>query len=198
MNIRQLWQAELASAAQVLQALQQDSVLLDDFERWVESCEQALRAGNKLLFIGNGGSAADAQHLAAELVVRFKLTRRGLPALALTVDSSALTAIGNDFGFDQLFSRQVEALGAEGDVLIALTTSGNSENVLRAVPVAQAMGIQVVAMTGASGGKIATIADVCLRMPSDDTPRIQEAHTLLGHMLCDLLEQRMFTSEKLN
>lgn len=196
MNIRQLWQAELASAAQVLQALQQDPVLLDDFERWVESCEQALRAGNKLLFIGNGGSAADAQHLAAELVVRFKLTRRGLPALALTVDSSALTAIGNDFGFDQLFSRQVEALGAEGDVLIALTTSGNSENVLRAVPVAQAMGIQVVAMTGASGGKIATIADVCLRMPSDDTPRIQEAHTLLGHMLCDLLEQRMFTSEK--
>lgn len=196
MNIRQLWQAELASAAQVLQALQQDSVLLDDFERWVESCEQALRAGNKLLFIGNGGSAADAQHLAAELVVRFKLTRRGLPALALTVDSSALTAIGNDFGFDQLFSRQVEALGAEGDVLIALTTSGNSENVLRAVPVAQAMGIQVVAMTGASGGKIATMADMCLRMPSDDTPRIQEAHTLLGHMLCDLLEQRMFTSEK--
>ncbi len=196
MNIRQLWQTELASATQVLQALQQDSVLLDDFERWVESCEQALRAGNKLLFIGNGGSAADAQHLAAELVVRFKLTRRGLPALALTVDSSALTAIGNDFGFDQLFSRQVEALGAEGDVLIALTTSGNSENVLKAVPVAQAMGIQVVAMTGASGGKIAKMADVCLCMPSDDTPRIQEAHTLLGHMLCDLLEQRMFTSEK--
>jgi D-sedoheptulose 7-phosphate isomerase len=196
MNIRQLWQAELASAAQVLQALQQDSELLDDFERWVVLCEQALLSGKKLLFIGNGGSAADAQHLAAELVVRFKLTRRGLPALALTVDSSALTAIGNDFGFDQLFSRQVEALGAEGDVLIALTTSGNSENVLRAVPVAQAMGIQVVAMTGASGGKIATMADVCLRMPSDDTPRIQEAHTLLGHMLCDLLEQRMFTSEK--
>lgn len=196
MNIRQLWQAELASAAQVLQALQQDSVLLDDFERWVVLCEQALLSGKKLLFIGNGGSAADAQHLAAELVVRFKLTRRGLPALALTVDSSALTAIGNDFGFDQLFSRQVEALGAEGDVLIALTTSGNSENVLRAVPVAQAMGIQVVAMTGASGGKIATMADVCLRMPSDDTPRIQEAHTLLGHMMCDLLEQRMFTSEK--
>ncbi len=196
MNIRQLWQAELASAAQVLQALQQDSVLLGDFERWVETCEQALRAGNKLLFIGNGGSAADAQHLAAELVVRFKRTRRGLPALALTVDSSTLTAIGNDFGFDQLFSRQVEALGAEGDVLIALTTSGNSENVLKAVPVAQAMGIQVVAMTGASGGKIAKMTDMCLRMPSDDTPRIQEAHTLLGHMLCDLLEQRMFTSEK--
>lgn len=196
MNIRQLWQTELASAAQVLQALQQDALLLDGFERWVGLCEQALASGNKLLFIGNGGSAADAQHLAAELVVRFKLTRRGLPALALTVDSSALTAIGNDFGFDQLFSRQVEALGQPGDVLIALTTSGNSVNVLKAVPVAQAMGIQVVAMTGASGGKIAALADLCLAMPSDDTPRIQEAHTLLGHLLCDLLEKRMFTSEK--
>lgn len=194
MNIRQLWQVELAAAAQVLQDLQQDAFLLNDFERWVETCESALRAGNKLLFIGNGGSAADAQHLAAELVVRFKLTRRGLPALALTVDSSALTAIGNDFGFDQLFSRQVEALGTAGDVLIALTTSGNSANVLKAVPVAQAMGIQVVAMTGASGGKIADMADLCLRMPSDDTPRIQEAHTLLGHLLCDLLEQRLFAS----
>lgn len=196
MNIRQLWQTELASAAQVLQALQQDTLLLDNFERWVSLCEQALASGNKLLFIGNGGSAADAQHLAAELVVRFKLTRRGLPALALTVDSSALTAIGNDFGFDQLFSRQVEALGQPGDILIALTTSGNSVNVLKAVPVAQAMGIQVVAMTGASGGKIAALADLCLAMPSDDTPRIQEAHTLLGHLLCDLLEKRMFTSEK--
>lgn len=196
MNIRQLWQTELASAAQVLQALQQDALLLDGFERWVGLCEQALASGNKLLFIGNGGSAADAQHLAAELVVRFKLTRRGLPALALTVDSSALTAIGNDFGFDQLFSRQVEALGQPGDILIALTTSGNSVNVLKAVPVAQAMGIQVVAMTGASGGNIAALADLCLAMPSDDTPRIQEAHTLLGHLLCDLLEKRMFTSEK--
>ncbi|MBP7900833.1 MAG: D-sedoheptulose 7-phosphate isomerase [Gammaproteobacteria bacterium] len=196
MNIRQLWQAELTAAAQVLQDLQQDAQLLNDFEHWVELCEQALGAGKKLLFIGNGGSAADAQHLAAELVVRFKLNRRGLPALALTVDSSALTAIGNDFGFDQLFSRQVEALGQPGDVLIALTTSGNSENVVKAVPVAQSMGIRVVAMTGASGGKIADMADMCLRMPSDDTPRIQEAHTLLGHMLCDLLEKRMFTSEK--
>jgi D-sedoheptulose 7-phosphate isomerase len=195
MNIRQLWQQELTAATQVLQALQHDSLLLNDFERWVALCEQALLSGKKLLFIGNGGSAADAQHLAAEFVVRFKLTRRGLPALALTVDSSALTAIGNDFGFDQLFSRQVEALGAAGDVLIALTTSGNSENVLRAVPVARSMGIQVVAMTGASGGKIASMADVCLRMPSDDTPRIQEAHTLLGHMLCDLLEQRMHAIE---
>jgi D-sedoheptulose 7-phosphate isomerase len=196
MNIRQLWQQELTAATQVLQALQHDSLLLNDFERWVALCEQALLSGKKLLFIGNGGSAADAQHLAAELVVRFKLTRRGLPALALTVDSSVLTAIGNDFGFDQLFSRQVEALGAAGDVLIALTTSGNSENVLRAVPVARSMGIQVVAMTGASGGKIASMADVCLRMPSNDTPRIQEAHTLLGHMLCDLLEQRIHSIEK--
>lgn len=194
MNIRQLWQSELAAAAQVLQAIQQDTELLNGFEQWVMLCENALRAGNKLMFIGNGGSAADAQHLAAELVVRFKLNRKGLPALALTVDSSALTAIGNDFGFDQLFSRQVEALGQQGDVLIALSTSGNSENILKAVPVAQAMGIRVIAMTGATGGKLATLADQCLRMPSTDTPRIQEAHTLLGHMLCDLLEQRLSAS----
>lgn len=194
MNIRQLWQSELAAAAQVLQAIQQDTELLNGFEQWVMLCENTLRAGNKLMFIGNGGSAADAQHLAAELVVRFKLNRKGLPALALTVDSSALTAIGNDFGFDQLFSRQVEALGQQGDVLIALSTSGNSENILKAVPVAQAMGIRVIAMTGATGGKLATLADQCLRMPSTDTPRIQEAHTLLGHMLCDLLEQRLFAS----
>lgn len=191
MNISSLWQAQLASAGRVIADLQDDSALLSDFERCVELCERALQQGHKLLFIGNGGSAADAQHLAAELVVRFKLTRRGLPALALTVDSSALTAIGNDFGFDQLFSRQIEALGQKGDVLIALTTSGNSVNVLKAVPVAQSIGIQVVAMTGAHGGSIADIADLCLRMPSDDTPRIQEAHTLLGHMLCDLLEQRL-------
>lgn len=194
MNIRQLWQSELAAAAQVLQAIQQDTELLNGFEQWVMLCENTLRAGNKLMFIGNGGSAADAQHLAAELVVRFKLNRKGLPALALTVDSSALTAIGNDFGFDQLFSRQVEALGQQGDALIALSTSGNSENILKAVPVAQAMGIRVIAMTGATGGKLATLADQCLRMPSTDTPRIQEAHTLLGHMLCDLLEQRLFAS----
>lgn len=191
---RKLWQSSLDDAVQVLQAIQSDMTLTQSFHQVVGLCEQALRRGNKLLFIGNGGSAADAQHLAAELVVRFKLDRPGLPALALTVDSSALTAIGNDFGFEQLFSRQIQALAQPGDVLFALTTSGNSANVLAAVPTAQAMDVTVVAMTGKSGGAISTVADVCLRMPSDDTPRIQEAHTLLGHILCDMLEQQLFSN----
>lgn len=192
MNIENFWQSQTSDALRVLADLQQDEQLRVQFVQFVHLCETALRRGNKLLFAGNGGSAADAQHLAAELVVRFKLDRPGLPALALTVDSSILTAIGNDYGFEQLFARQVQAMGQAGDVLIALSTSGNSANILAAIPVAEAMGVHVVGMTGASGGMLAQVADLCLRMPSDDTPRIQEAHTLLGHILCDLLEQNLF------
>ncbi len=193
MNIENFWQSQTTEALQMVLHIQQDVLLKAQFVQFVQQCEAALRRGNKLLFVGNGGSAADAQHLAAELVVRFKLDRPGLPALALTVDSSVLTAIGNDYGFDQLFSRQVQALGRSGDVLIALTTSGNSSNILAAVPVAEAMGIEVVGMTGANGGMLAKITERCLKVPSDDTPRIQEAHTLLGHMLCDILEQNIFS-----
>jgi D-sedoheptulose 7-phosphate isomerase len=192
MNIENFWQSQTTDALRVLSDIQNNETLKAQFIAFVLICEDALRRGNKLLFAGNGGSAADAQHLAAELVVRFKLDRPGLPALALTVDSSVLTAIGNDYGFDQLFSRQVQALGQAGDVLIALSTSGNSVNILNAVPAAKAADIKVIAMTGASGGALAHIADLCLCMPSEDTPRIQEAHTLLGHILCDLLEQRLF------
>jgi D-sedoheptulose 7-phosphate isomerase len=194
MNIENFWHSQTSDALRVLTDLQNDNVLKMQFIKFVQTCEFALRRGNKLLFAGNGGSAADAQHLAAELVVRFKLDRPGLPALALTVDSSVLTAIGNDYGFDQLFSRQTQALAQAGDVLIALSTSGNSANILAAVPVAQAMGVHVVGMTGENGGMLAQIADLCLRIPSNDTPRIQEAHTLLGHILCDLLEQNLFQS----
>jgi D-sedoheptulose 7-phosphate isomerase len=194
MNIDNFWHEQTTAALSVLAQIQQNQELKSQFSEFVQICEAALRRGNKLLFAGNGGSAADAQHLAAELVVRFKLDRPGLPALALTVDSSVLTAIGNDYGFDQLFSRQVQALGQKGDVLIALSTSGNSTNILTAVPVAQAAGLHVVGMTGANGGTLAQIADLCLQMPSDDTPRIQEAHTLLGHILCDLLEKKMFST----
>jgi D-sedoheptulose 7-phosphate isomerase len=193
MNIENFWQSQTTEALQMVLQIQQDVLLKAQFVQFVQQCEAALRRGNKLLFVGNGGSAADAQHLAAELVVRFKLDRPGLPALALTVDSSVLTAIGNDYGFDQLFARQVQALGRSGDVLIALTTSGNSSNILAAVPVAEAMGIEVVGMTGANGGMLAKITERCLKVPSDDTPRIQEAHTLLGHILCDILEQNIFS-----
>lgn len=192
MNIENFWQSQTTDALRVLAAIQENEHLKAQFIEFVHVCAEALRRWNKLLFAGNGGSAADAQHLAAELVVRFKRDRPGLPALALTVDSSVLTAIGNDYGFEQLFSRQVQALGQAGDVFIALSTSGNSANILAAVPAAKAVGIHVVGMTGAQGGLLVQLADLCLCMPSDDTPRIQEAHTLLGHILCDLLEQNLF------
>jgi D-sedoheptulose 7-phosphate isomerase len=194
MNIENFWQSQTTDALRVLAAIQENEHLKAQFIEFVHVCAEALRRGNKLLFAGNGGSAADAQHLAAELVVRFKRDRPGLPALALTVDSSVLTAIGNDYGFEQLFSRQVQALGQAGDVFIALSTSGNSANILAAVPAAKAVGIHVVGMTGAQGGLLVQLADLCLCMPSDDTPRIQEAHTFLGHILCDLLEQNLFRS----
>lgn len=186
------WHAQLEEAERVLQEIKNSLVLEETFSAVLRASVHAFQQGNKLLFIGNGGSAADAQHLAAELVVRFRKNRPALPALALTVDSSALTAIGNDFGFDELFSRQVQGLGQAGDLLFALSTSGNSVNVLKAVTTAQSMGILVVGMTGAEGGHLAELADICLQIPSHDTARIQEGHTLLGHLLCDALEQVLF------
>jgi D-sedoheptulose 7-phosphate isomerase len=151
-----------------------------------------LRAGGKLLFAGNGGSAADAQHWAAELVSRFQKERPGLAAIALTTDSSILTAIGNDYGFERVFARQVEALGAPGDVFVAISTSGRSANILRAIEAARARSLRVVGFTGESGGDMAALCDFCLQVPSDDTPRIQEGHSFLGHLLCALVEQGMY------
>ncbi len=153
---------------------------------------EVLRAGNKILLAGNGGSAADAQHIAAELTGRYLRTRKGLPAIALTTDTSALTAIGNDFGFDQVFSRQVEALAAKGDALIVYSTSGNSANIIEAVEVAKSVGCLTIALTGDSGGKLKALVDTCFCMPSGETPRIQEAHAFVGHALCDLID-RQFT-----
>lgn len=151
----------------------------------------SINAGNKLMFCGNGGSAADAQHLAAELVGRLVRDRRALPGLALSTDSSALTCIGNDFGFDEVFARQVEGLGRAGDVLIAISTSGNSPNVVRAVEVAKPMGIYTVGFLGRDGGKLAPLVDLPLVVPSDETARIQEAHIFLGHVMCALIEKEL-------
>lgn len=148
----------------------------------------AIRAGGKIMFCGNGGSAADAQHLAAELLGRYLVNRRALPAIALTTDSSALTAIANDFGFDEVFSRQVQGLGRPGDVLVAISTSGNSPNILQAVQAAREIGIVAIGLTGSAGGRMADLCDVCLRVPSAHTPRIQEMHIAVGHMLCELVE----------
>jgi len=148
----------------------------------------ALRAGRTLLFCGNGGSAADAQHLAAEFMGRYLRDRAPLPALALTVDTSALTAIGNDYGFEQVFARQLNGIGRPGDVLVALSTSGRSPNVLRAIEAAKVLGIATIGLTGRQGGDMAALCDVCLRVPADRTPRIQELHIAVGHVLCELVE----------
>lgn len=148
----------------------------------------AIRSGGKVMFCGNGGSAADAQHLAAELSGRFLVDRKALAGLALTTDTSALTAIGNDFGFAEVFARQLRGLGRKGDALVAISTSGNSANVLEAVAVARELGIAVVGMTGAKGGKLAPLSNVCLRVPAGRTDHIQEMHIAVGHILCGLVE----------
>lgn len=148
----------------------------------------ALEKGRKILICGNGGSAADSQHMAAEFVGRFVKERQSLPALALTVDTSLLTAVGNDYGFDCVFSRQVEGLGQEGDVLIAISTSGNSANVVKAVKTAKEKGIYVIALTGENGGILAKESDLCLAVPSQVTARIQEMHIMINHMICEIAE----------
>src|SRR5712675_2591536 len=156
---------------------------------------QALKRGNKLLIFGNGGSAADAQHIAAEFVGRFAFDRPALPALALSVNGSCVTAIGNDYGFDLVFSRQLEALGRRGDVAIGISTSGNSPNVVKAMSTARKMELHTVALTGAAGGGLKGIVDNCLCVPSSETPRIQEGHILVGHIISELVESQMFQKQ---
>ncbi len=153
-----------------------------------EKIREALAAGHKVLLCGNGGSAADCQHLAAELVGRFQKERAALPAIALTVDTSILTAIGNDYGFEKVFVRQVEALGQAGDVLLGLSTSGNSLDVLKAAELAKERGLYTVGFTAAGGGRLAELCDVCLAVPVKVTARAQEVHILMGHIICELVE----------
>jgi D-sedoheptulose 7-phosphate isomerase len=154
----------------------------------------ALAAGGKLVLFGNGGSAADAQHVAAELVNRFRRERGTLPAIALTADSSVLTSIGNDYSFEEVFARQVEALVGDGDVVVGLSTSGTSSNVCRGIEVAREKGAFTIGFTGQSGGRIASLADLCFRAPSEDTARIQEVHIAVWHALCDVVETTLFAS----
>jgi D-sedoheptulose 7-phosphate isomerase len=153
--------------------------------------ERCLRDGGKVMFCGNGGSAADAQHLAAELMGRFLVDRAPMAAMALTVDSSAMTAIGNDYGFHEVFARQVRGVGRSGDVLVGISTSGNSANVILAFEAAKSLGIRTIAMTGGGGGRMAPLADVLINAPSLSTPRIQELHIAIGHTICELLEDAM-------
>lgn len=186
MNIAAYYDSELDEHAGVLVKIRQ--MLRPDFEKLVRVCVSALKQGNKLMFFGNGGSAADAQHLATELTVRYKTNRPAIAAVALTTDTSALTAIGNDFGFEDLFSRQVEALGKPGDVVIAITTSGKSPNILKALRQARQMGLVTAAFGGKGGGGLRGLADPLLVVPSNTTARIQEMHIMLGQMLCGAIE----------
>ncbi|MDR0406714.1 MAG: SIS domain-containing protein [Holosporales bacterium] len=175
--------------AQVLAIMQQDTELFQAFDATVCLCTTALSRGNKILFVGNGGSAADAQHWAAELVVRFRHNRKALPAIALCTDSSVLTAIGNDFGFENLFSRQIEALGQPGDILIAITTSGKSSNMHKACRTARYQKMTTIGFTGLQAPEdFISLCDVCLTVPTTETARIQEIHEILGHALCGALE----------
>jgi D-sedoheptulose 7-phosphate isomerase len=185
---------ELRKSAAIIDAIVADAAIARSIETVARLCVDALRAGGKLLIAGNGGSAADAQHLAAEFVSRFYFDRPGLAAIALTTDTSALTAIGNDYGFERLFSRQVDALGRAGDVFIGISTSGNSPNVLAALAECRTKRLITVGLTGHSGGKMAALCDHCLRMPSTETPKIQEGHIIVGHIICALVEREMFSA----
>ncbi|MBF0379404.1 MAG: D-sedoheptulose 7-phosphate isomerase [Magnetococcales bacterium] len=185
--------AQIEASRDVKQRILDDSSSLQSIQ---SACDLALacyKGGGKLLVAGNGGSAADAQHIAGELVSRFFFDRPSLPAIALTTDSSIMTAIGNDYGYEYLFSRQIEGNGVEGDLFLAITTSGNSPNILEGIKAARKKNMQVVGLTGEKGGKMVDLCDVCIKVPSTITPRIQEGHILVGHLLCDYIEKSMFT-----
>ena len=183
---------ELQKSQSLITAIINDNLLQENIEEVVNRMIQCFENGNKVLFCGNGGSAADSQHLAAEFVARFNFDRPALNAIALTVDTSALTAIGNDYGYDYIFSRQVEALGVAGDILVGFSTSGRSKNVLAAFEAAKKQNITTIGMLGQDGRDIGNIADISLNMPSSETPKIQEGHIISGHIICALVEEKMF------
>lgn len=188
-NVSHYYSRELDEHSKVLTQTKKE--MLEPFSQWVDMCYKSITSGGKILFFGNGGSAADAQHLATELTVRFKDNRPAIPALALTTDTSTLTAIGNDLGFEALFERQIEAIADPRDVVVAITTSGKSPNIIRGIKKANESGVKTVGLTGKGGGDLHSICNLLLVVPSDTTARIQEMHITLGQMLCGALEQKL-------
>lgn len=188
--------SQISASIAVKQAVLSDPLILDQIAAASKLVTDAYRAGNKTLLAGNGGSAADAQHIAAELVNRFYFDRPGLPSMALSTDTSILTAIGNDYGYEKLFSRQVQAYGVSGDVFIGISTSGNSPNILAALEICKERGVKSIGFTGITGGKMADLCDICIKVPSADTPRIQEVHILIGHIICSIVEEDLFGEYK--
>jgi D-sedoheptulose 7-phosphate isomerase len=191
MDIRQA----INRSVEVKQKILSDPGLIDAIEASAEAIISAFRAGNKVLFCGNGGSAADAQHLAAEFSGRFYYDRPPLPSEALHVNTSYLTAVANDYSYDEVYARIIRGSGRNGDVLVALSTSGNSENILRALGEAKSLGMTTIGLTGESGGRMNALCDLILRVPSADTPRIQEAHIMIGHVICERVESTLFPRE---
>ena len=185
---------QIKKSYETKQIVYNDDELLNKIELVAKQCVALYKGNNKTILAGNGGSAADAQHIAAELVGRYGFDRPSLPSLALTTDTSALTAIGNDYGYDYVFSRQLESMGQEGDLFIGISTSGNSANIIKAFQSAKSKKITTVALVGRDGGEMAKIADISLVVPSESTPRIQEAHILIGHILCDIIEKEIFAN----
>ena len=170
----------------------QDENLLSLIREVALECIKEYKNGNKTILAGNGGSAADAQHIAAEFVSRFYFDREGLPSIAITTDSSILTAIGNDYGYERLFARQIEAQAKKGDIFIGISTSGNSANIIEALKMCKSKGVISVGLTGESGGKMRDLCDYCIKVPSNKTPRIQESHILIGHIICAIVEEELF------
>lgn len=183
---------QIKQSIAVKQLLLSHPPLIRQIEKAAQVITEAYLKGCKTLFAGNGGSAADAQHLAGELVNKFYFDRPGLASIALTTDTSILTAVGNDYGYDHVFERQLQAQGVSGDVFIGISTSGNSQNILQALTICKEKGIRSIGLTGSSGGKMEALCDICINVPSDDTPRIQESHILIGHIICCLVEERIF------
>jgi len=179
----------LEESAQIKKVIAKSKI--DEIESMVKFIIMAYKTGGKVVLFGNGGSAADAQHIAGELVGRFMLKRQAFPAISLTTNTSTLTAVANDYGYDAVFSRQVEALVNEKDVVIGISTSGNSPNVIEAIKLAKTKGAKTIGLTGGNGGRLAEVADLVLIMPSDITPRIQEAHITIGHIVCELVEREL-------
>lgn len=183
---------QIADSAATKQAILENDALINLLVDVAQACVEVYKNGKKILIAGNGGSAADAQHFAAELVGRYGFDRPSLPSIALTTDSSNLTAIGNDYGYEYVFSRQLEGLAQEGDLFIGISTSGNSQNVINAFTSAKERGVTTVALAGRDGGKMAAMADYAIIVPSNATPRIQESHLLIEHMICDIIEKEIF------
>src|SRR5262245_46027493 len=185
--------AQIGEASRVMSAMLADEKLLTALEGAAQACVSCMKNGGKVLLAGNGGSAADAQHIAGEFVSRFAFDRPGLPAIALTTDTSILTAIGNDYGYEKLFARQVQAHGNKGDIFVAYSTSGKSPNILLALEEARRKGLISIGMTGNRSGPMVSACDYCFEVPSGDTPKIQEGHAVLGHILCGIVENALFT-----